>query len=101
VVVADFVPRGGVGAEHSGGHEPEPRTPAPLGLSRFGSAVCGYEHNGATHREMCLEPGQGWILCGPDVAGPTYLHYVRPSEGERVSLTFRYRLRCHDRPNYK
>jgi hypothetical protein len=62
VVVADFVPRGGVGAEHSGGHEPEPRTPAPLGLSRFGSAVCGYEHNGATHREMCLEPGQGWIL---------------------------------------
>ena len=58
-----------------------------------GFAVCGYQHNGEMQREMLLEPGHGWILCGLDVSGPTRKHYVKPSEVERVSLTFRYKLR--------
>jgi hypothetical protein len=58
-----------------------------------GAAVCGYEHNRKMQREMLLEPGHGWILCGSDVSRRTRKHYVMPSIGERVSLTFRYRLR--------
>ena len=58
-----------------------------------GSAVCGYEHDKATQREMRLQAGQGWILCGPDVLTPKRRHFVGPSEAERVSLTFRHHLR--------
>jgi hypothetical protein len=58
-----------------------------------GAAVCGYEHNREMQREMLLEPGHGWILCGSDVSRRTHKHYVMPSVGARVSLTFRYELR--------